>query len=516
MKKATLGKLAGMDLRPSQVEGIEFIKNARERKKRYVALRAPTGIGKTCLGFESATPPFFYICSSKALQEQAERDYPDEAVLLKGRNNYPCPNFGTADLCVQAHPCKGCVYEEAKKKALGSPITILNFHYYMYAANFTEEWQSHRNIVIDEADDLESVLVGFISFEFTEKQLQWLGILPEMPTRKTTISIMPRWIELRHGEVLRAQQLLKPEVDELRKNARFQGTNKNDRLTIKKWKALNSLEWKLRFLRSQDLMKDWIYRYDEMPNKKIQIKPIWLTRELMDKFFLRHGRDFLFMSATLPAKEVFCGLYGLNAEEVAYTDMPNVWDSDKRQVIYRPAYNLSYKTKNKETYGKVVEAVQKILDDHEGQRGVIHTVSYQLAEIVMQAGGERMVTHTGTTREAQFDYFKATEGAVWVSPSSSRGIDLPGELCEFVIWLKAPFLHIADPQTNARLYSSGKFGKVWYASDACQSIIQGCGRGFRSEDDYCTVYLLDEQIGRLLKEQQKLFPMWFRDLVHFE
>ena len=53
-------------------------------------------------------------------------------------------------------------------------MTILNFYYFMYAANFTKEFQ-YRNIIIDEADDLESVLVGFISFEFTQRQvLSWL------------------------------------------------------------------------------------------------------------------------------------------------------------------------------------------------------------------------------------------------------------------------------------------------------------------------------------------------------
>lgn len=513
LKKAKLGKLAGKELRPTQAEGIDFVREAREKKKRLVAVRAPTGVGKTCLGFESSRIPFFYICSSKALQEQAERDYP-EAVLLKGRNNYPCPNYGTADLCVQGAPCDDCEYEMAKGRAMGSAMTILNFHYFMYAANFTKDFQC-RNIIIDEADDLENVLVGFISFEFTERQLKWLGITPEMPTKKTTISIMPEWIKLRHREVAVAKEEMAPWIKDLRIKARSRGLDRSDKADLKKWKALVSLLWKLNFLLEQDITKDWIYRYDEIPDKKISIKPIWLKRELVDRFFLRHGQDFLFMSATLPAKEVFCGLFGFKAEEVAYTDLPNVWESEKRTVTYRPAYNLSYKKQNKATFDKLKEAVKEILEAEKG-RGVIHTVSYKLSTLVQEVDPERIITHIGMTREKEFERFKATPGAVWASPSSARGIDLPQDLCEFVIWLKAPFLHIQDPQVSARLYASGKFGKIWYASDACQSIIQGCGRGFRSEDDYCNVYLLDEQIGRLLQEQSKLFPMWFRDLVHFE
>ena len=34
METAKLGKLAGKELRPTQIEGVEFIKKAREKKKR--------------------------------------------------------------------------------------------------------------------------------------------------------------------------------------------------------------------------------------------------------------------------------------------------------------------------------------------------------------------------------------------------------------------------------------------------------------------------------------------------
>jgi len=509
MTNARLGKLKGLPFRPTQEQAIDFI---NQSSKQYIAVRAPTGVGKTCLGFESIKQPFFYVCSSIPLQQQAEDDYP-ESILLKGRGNYYCPDLGTADLCIQASPCDDCEYDRAKCAALSNPITILNFHYFLHAANFTQKFPL-RNIIIDEADSIESVLVGFISFEFTEAQLKWLGIMAEMPDKKTKISVMPRWLELRHVEVEGVIEDIEPDVKDIIRRAKGQRISKPDTIILKRWKALQSVEWKLRFLMGQDLSKNWIYKYEDW-KKKINLKPIWLSRDLVDRFLLSHGDKFLFMSATLPSKEVFCGMYGFKSEEVDYIDLPNVWDSEKRHVIYRPEYNLSFKNKNEETYGKVREAVVKIMDEQKG-RGIIHTVSYQLAEIIGKLNSGRLVLHSAGNKKDMFEYFKKKDGAIWVSPSSTRGLDLPYDMCEWVVWLKAPFLHIQDPQVNARLYGSGKFGKVWYASDAVQSIIQGCGRGFRSEDDYCTVYMLDEQIGRLLKEQAKLFPMWFRDLVAYE
>jgi len=508
MTNARLGKLAGKPYRPTQEQAIDFITKST---KPYLAVRAPTGVGKTCLGFESIKQPFFYICSSIALQQQAEEEYP-EAVLLKGRSNYFCEPYGTADLCVQDMPCKGCEYNEAKNEAMGNPISILNFHYFLHTANFTKKFP-YRNVIIDEADDLERTLVSFISFEFTESQLEWLGIFADMPSKKTKIYVMPSWLAQRQVEVDNVIEDMSPEIGRIMRAVKSRKIKKYEVIALKKYRALKSMEWKLRFLTGEDLSKNWIYKYEDW-KKKISLKPIWLSRKLVDRFLLDHGDRFLFMSATLPSKEVFCGMYGFKAEEVDYIDLPNVWNNEKRKVIYRPSYSLSYKNKNEETYEKVSKAVDDIMVEQPG-RGIIHTVSYQLAELIGGINSGRLILHTSKNKKNMFERFKQEEGAIWVSPSSTRGLDLPYDLCEWVVWLKAPFLHIQDPQVSARLYGSGQFGKTWYASDAVQTIIQGCGRGFRSEDDYCTVYMLDEQIGRLLKEQTKLFPMWFRDLILF-
>lgn len=509
MTNATLGKLKGLPFRPTQERAIDFISNST---KQYIAVRAPTGVGKTALAFESISQPFFYICSSIALQQQAETDYP-EAVLLKGRGNYFCPNFVTADLCPHDQPCTDCEYNLAKEAALNNPMSILNFHYFLHAANFTKKFPL-RNVIIDEADDLESVIVSFISFEFTEAQLKWLGMEVEIPEKKAKISVMPEWLKLRYAEAGSIRDDMEEDVRDIINKAKERKLTKRDTIILKRWKVLTSVRWKLNFLAGQELSKNWIYKYDDW-KKKITLKPIWLQRELVDRFLLSHGDRFLFMSATLPAKEVFCGMYGFKAEEVDFIDLPNVWDSDKRQVIYRPKYNLSFKNRNDETYEKVKESVVEVMEEQPG-RGIIHTVSYQLAELIGKIDSHRLVLHSAGNKKDMFEYFKKTDGAIWVSPSSTRGLDLPYELCEWLVWLKAPFLHIQDPQVSARLYGSGKFGKTWYVSEAVQTILQGIGRGFRNEDDYLTTYMLDEEIGRLLREQTKLFPMWFRDLVAYE
>ena len=530
MAVATKGKLKGLELRPTQAEGIEFVRDAMQNGYKFIALRAPTGIGKTCLGFESMPQPFYYVCSSIALQEQAEKDYGPEAVLLKGKSNYYCPTYGTADLCLKGvikkrgggdtndevsisdQICPTCEYRLTYEKAMMSEMTIINYHYYLFSANFSHF--PRRNIIIDEADDLETAIVDFISFDFTDKKLAWMGFRPNMPNRKTKMDEFARWIDEKFSESELLLNDLEPIIKEIKANSDMRKLKEQEKVTIKLYKELNSLQWKMRFLARQDLEKDWAYYYNDFLNKKVTVKPIWISRDTADTFFFKHGDTFLFMSATLPVKEVFCQLYGLKNEEVAYKDLPNVWDNSRRKIILKPSYNLSYKNKTAEMFKKVRETVREIISKERG-RGVIHTVNYEFSRLLADLS-RRIVTHGPKDKNVKFELFKKTPAAIWVSPSSARGIDLPYDLCEWVIWLKAPFLNIKDPQVEARIYKGGDMGKLWYAADACQAIVQGSGRGFRSEDDYCTVYFLDEEIEKLLTTKAGLFPLWFRDLVEYE
>ena len=297
--KATLGKLKGKDLRPTQVTAIEFVRNS---KRRFVAVRGPTGVGKTALAFEGSHPPFFYLCNSISLQEQAVRDYP-EAALLMGRGNYECEKFGTADLCLQQRPCNGCAYEEAKHEGLANSMTILNFHYFLSLANFTKSLEGvNRNIIVDEADSMEQVLADFISFDLTLSKLDsMVGKSIPPPDRKTKLESVLVWMSVRLQEVNREMNSMWGHIKGIMARSKQRALTIPEQKVIKKYNALKSLKWKLDFLTQEDLSNNWTYRFDDVRGH-VQLKPIWLTRALADRFFFRHGMKFLFMSATIPSK----------------------------------------------------------------------------------------------------------------------------------------------------------------------------------------------------------------------
>jgi Rad3-related DNA helicase len=508
---ASKGIFKGKKLWDSQVKALNFITNS---SKRFICLRAPTGSGKSLIGMEALDSPLFYLCSSIELQEQLLKDFP-ELVLLKGRNNYPCISglFESVELCIKKPACHDCLYYKQKRKLLSSQYGVLNFHYFLNLVNFAKKEKKieGRNIVIDEADVIETILVDLISFEFSFERLKRLGFNLGKPEKKTVVESFVKWIQVFKvflDDLI--ENLASKILDIQTKIERDEELLGYEQVTLKRWNNLKNLEWKVKFLLSQDLEDNWIYYYNE---KKISLKPKWLTRELTDRFLFNHGKKFLLMSATLPSKPVLCGLFGLEPDEVDYIDLESSWDITKKPVFYIPKYSISHKTR-KEVKKKVRDAVSEVLEK-EKERGLIHTVSYYLADY-LKGLSSRLIFHDSKDKKRQFQKFISTPGAVFVSPSSARGLDLKDDLCRWIVLLKAPFPDLSDKQVSARLYGSGKFGKLWYQSQAVETIIQACGRANRHADDWATVYLYDEQIGRLLKEHKGLFPLWFRELIIFK
>ena len=498
------GRLKGKPYRPTQREAIEVIRNSR---KRFIACNAPTGSGKSVIAMESMPRPLFYLCSSKHLQDQIQRDYPD-VVVLKGRENYSCPVFGDAGMCYLNDCGEYCEYEETKRKAMGSDVAVLNFHYFLTYMNFAKRKDEKvRNIVVDEADAIEDVIVDFISFTIDIDRLKRRGIY-SVPKKKTVVSSMVEFLRSARKEVTWKIEEIKERVRDVTKIARSGiRITKEQGLILKAYRWYQEFLWKCNFLLSQDL-SSWVYYFD---HHTIYLKPKWLTRELMDTYFFQHGLKFLFMSATLPAYQVFCGLFGLSLDEVEYMEFSSDFPVENRPVVFEPKWELSRTKKPQpETIRKEVLG----LIEQERGKGIIHTVNYSLAELLKDLH-PRLIFHSSHDRDKQFKRFLKSADGIWVSPSSIRGIDLPYDLCRWILFLKAPFADLSDPVTSTRAYS-GKFGNLWYKAKCVQDIIQGAGRGMRNGDDWCRTYVWDKLALDLLTKNPSLFPMWFREAVEIK
>jgi Rad3-related DNA helicase len=166
---------------------------------------------------------------------------------------------------------------------------------------------------------------------------------------------------------------------------------------------------------------------------------------------------------------------------------------------------------------KLIKAIKQIVDDYTDVKGIIHAVSYKLANSIMEGvASPRLITHNSSDRQEVIDRFmSSSDPLILVSPSLERGISLEDELCRVIIICKAPYLYLGDKIVSARLYS-GKIGQSWYTATMLLTILQMAGRGVRSKDDFADTYILDQKAKEAITLNPGFLPTWWLDALEFE
>ncbi len=458
-----------------------------------------------------------YLCSTKTLQSQLQKDFP-EAVLLMGRNNYPCiynrmtessfPQITCEDCIAEFNKelvsysdsfmedgrfCKSkCIYEKQKKLALKSQITITNMTYFIIESNFIGRFTGCNMVVVDECDELESEMLRFVSLNISDKQMERFKLEP--PQYKTKVESWKVWANHYLPYIGKQLEILGMQLKKGREDISF----------LRSYKSVNALHKKMTIFK--DIVDDtWIY---EERKDRWEFKPIWISQFMKDNFW-DHADRFVLMSATPPPPK----LLGLeNCEQI---EIPSQFSKENRRIIYQPMANLTHKTMDEER-PKLLKGVREIIDSHPNEKGLIHTVSYSLADyLVKNLNNGRIITHDGKGRTNALETFKKCDyPAVLISPSMDRGVDLPYDECRFLICCKLPFPDLSDKQVSSRLYS-GSFGKYWYASQTANTLQQMTGRGCRSIDDTCVSYILDRQFENFYGHHSGFLHGWWTEALEF-
>lgn len=503
----------GKPFREQQIEALQFI---IESDRRLSVLNAPPGSGKSLIGMTLAKifGDTIYLCSSKILQDQLEREFP-EAKVMKGRNNFPCLNNEgmNCDSCTHTkrYPCPQkfqCPYEVQKKAVKEWPLKILNYSYFLNECTYVGQFSGAPLVICDEADTLKDHVASFIQLEVPLWLIKDFNLgEPKYKTAvsEKTVESWREWAVKCTGRLLQESGRLKF-ITENMGNSDPVSLSK----TLKQKQRIDGYITRFKLM-SQYVDKTWIWQEVRAGfGTRWEFKPIWLSEDLSEHYFFRHAGRFVMMSGTFPPPAVIAKQIGFPERDMECLEVPSMFPVENRWVVMRPRYAMSRATAE-EAYKVLGDEILTLLKRHKNEKGIIHAVSYKLAEKIMESGEPRLITHNSKNRDEIIAQFKESEKPlVLVSPIITRGVDLPDDLCRFIIWAKAPFLDLSDEVTKARLYS-GKFGQFWYRSETAQTIMQGCGRGVRHAEDKCVTYILDENGVRLIKENYKLFPGWFRD-----
>lgn len=516
------------EIRPHQQVATEEIVEAF-REVDVVFLDAPTGAGKTLiaemvrrrLGTENEACQALYVCSDKNLQDQFVRDFP-YARVLKGRNNYPTqhhPNM-TADDCTatsaqsKCFHCDGhsaCPYQIAKGDAAGADLAVLNTSYLLTEGNTENSTFGGKNrrelVIIDEADTLEDMLMSYVEFTVPA----WIGkalqlVWPIKGARKSTLI---KWL----GETeIRAARWIDDggyrDVKERRRMGHFR---------IDCGRVAGEIERDIAAAGDSEDHGEvggetgrWLRDYD---TATFTLKPV-LVGPYGARRLWRHGRKFLLMSGSIISADEMAESLGLPMEYATIT-VPMTFPVEHRPIVSAPIANIR-RASSDDDYLNLAYAVDCISELHRGERVLVHTVSFHLAQRLMEMCGldGRTVCSYRTAKDkaAAMTQYMSAQNSILFAPSMDRGVDLPDDACRVVVVAKVPFPSLGDRRTSARLRLPG--GQSWYAVQTVRRLVQMTGRGVRSEDDYAVSYILDQQFAQNVWSKSKmLFPGWWREAV---
>ncbi len=517
--------------RTQQVEAIESILSSFN-EKRFYALEAGTGVGKSAIGLtvsktllENEDPPDGYeqgaifVTTQKILQDQYESDFSNIGMSsIKSSSNYRC-NFkkfkscaeGQADLQTiekgtkQWNVCNfNCTYRNAKQKFLESKLSVTNFPYLMTESNYNGKIKPRQLLIIDEAHNVESELSRFIEVSVSEKfvKSQLKIDFPNVNTHhQAFVWIRDVYYPKLESHCAHINKMLKKYQGLSQKIDQFTSLSKQLKLTDSHFKKIEQ------FLEVHE-KDNWVFEIEKSQYRgmrKLMFKPIDVSK-YAEQYLFRLGHKVLFMSATLLSHEKFAETLGIKNEEIRGLSLPSPFPVSNRPILHVPMGKMSSKEIDK-TLPILCEAIEKILEQHKNEKGIIHTHSYKISNFIKNnVKSKRLLFSDASDREKVLKkHMKSKTPTVLVSPSMTEGVDLRGDASRFQILCKVPYPFLGDKLVKKRMNK----WKWWYSFQTAKKIIQSIGRSIRSKEDKAVTYILDSDWSRFYRYNSNLFPKDF-------
>jgi Rad3-related DNA helicase len=160
-------------------------------------------------------------------------------------------------------------------------------------------------------------------------------------------------------------------------------------------------------------------------------------------------------------------------------------------------------------FPKIQDIIYKILSSntYKDVRGMINTGSYENARAIYQNAPpnvrQRLCMYLTSKDKADvIERYTHTKNKVLIGPTLVEGVDLPDDLCRFIIIVKMPYPNIASKVVKAKM----NLFPLWYSSATSNLVIQNIGRGVRNEHDWCTTFILDGCFQKLFESTADQYP----------
>ena len=562
INEALVTNVFGKDFkfREGQREVIEAICNHYlQDPEGTIILDAPTGSGKSLIAMWSAHvlkelgKRGYLVTSDLMLQDQYEEDFKRLGLnwpSIRGVDNYECDvnglPFSLADCkmkgigyeAAEKLPCwNTCGYLQARRRAKELPVALFNYSYYLIQRNYVEDKMQEQDreipfpirdfVFFDEAHKVDNIVQSHFSpridrtttkiFKEVNRFIQKQAIGAAWVTESRIADLVDRLMrEDDHQELMKhigefrgiAVVYRKVRSAALKQSkSRFKGGD-----VPKEWQT---------FFGRMDRLKDIWCKFDDYHDiiKELGTDAIVINRKetetqflcleeaiMIDKFLQKKSGFKVFMSATLGDIKSFAKHTSMGNARVIR--MSNNFDYKKSPVVFINRHKLSFRERE-QNLPKVVKVLDKILDKHKGQSGIIHAGSYQfMNEINAQSKHSfNFITYdVAKERQGAIRNFNEQDGKILVGPSLLEGLDLKDDKSRFQIFFKVPYPSLGDPLVKAKMTAF----PGWYDWKTGIAIQQGAGRSIRSKDDWAVTYILDACFRSLINKEG-FFPPSFEE-----
>jgi len=522
--------------RSQQVKAIDGILKSFDAGKRFFALEAGTGIGKSAIAVtvsqvvnenepeEGYEPGAIFVTTQKLLQAQYEKDF---AVMgmksIKSASNYKCKykKYSTCadsqtELRLEEKGTKfwnvctyNCNYRHAKQEFLESKLSVTNFPYLLTEANFAGKTKPRQLLIIDEAHNVETELSKFIEVSVSEK------------FAKQTLKLNFPLITTQHQAYTWIKDVYWPKLCSyvnhvktiLEKYDKAQDKLKQFVSLNKQIHMIEGHHQRLEYFLQVFDKENWVFdviQSNVQSLRKISFKPIDVS-QYAEQYLFRLGHKVIFMSATMLDSQKYFEMLGVDRENADSMFLASPFPPKNRPILYAPVGRMTSKEIDN-SLPKIAEAVRKILAQHKNEKGIIHTHSYKIANYLKKRiKSRRLLFPTAENRdEVLSKHLKSNKATVIVSPSMTEGVDLEGDSSRFQVICKVPYPFLGDKLVKKRMNK----WKWWYSFQTAKTVIQSMGRSVRSSKDTAVTYIIDEDWERFYDRHSSLFPKDFKSCLY--
>ena len=433
-------------------------------------VNGPTGSGKSLTGLAAASAwaemheqelDVTVLTQTKDLQQQYDQEF-DTCEVATGRSNWlcyeepkkrgnQCPLLGTPTSCPPL-----CSYRVQRERAVSSPIRAINYAFYGATGGLF-----HASIMVaDEADYLGELLVQSQSVELSRLVDEFDLQIPQgVVDAKEFIKVL---------EDLQEESAVAEEREECKRGIQLLS---NRRYAIK---GIGNL-----------------------------LVPFPESRVVQD--FVK--QPTLIMSATLMAPQHWSKEWNI---PVGWVELPCPTPPSARPINLLNIKKINHKTTEVE-WVEVIAAIDKIIADRIESKGVIHSVSNWLTDLILKHSKYKylMFKAAGETRLSGINSFIQAERGVLIGPNLTRGLNLADDLCRYIIIPKLPYPSLVDPRIQEMMKASPER----YQIETLCTVVQSAGRGIRHKNDSCETFILDSGAGWLFKQTSNYLPRWFKDAI---